>query len=135
MEGALTSGKKWASGTVDVGAISGSYSRSWVQVTGLDFKPNVVILTLASSSSSSCARYVLSIRSGHSLLSNAPFFTSGRDYVMYALPYDWSYFSVPTGTMTSDNSYQMGANSFIVPIYDGKEVYETNIKYNWYAIE
>ena len=136
MEGALTSGKKWASGTatVTVDTSSNSASRSWVQVTGLAFKPNIVILTVGGSSSSYCARYALSIRAGHSLLSNTSVFTSGKDYAICVSPDDWQSSNTNTGTMGTYNYYQMGTNSFRIPI-SFESGYGSNMKYNWYAIE
>lgn len=132
MEGTLTSGKKWASGTATVTV--DSVLQSGIEVTGLAFKPNIVIVTIGSSASSYCARYAVSIRAGHSLLSNTSVFTSGKDYVMYALPDDWYSSSVATGTMGNYTFHQMGTNSFRIPVsYDSG--YGSNMKYNWYATE
>lgn len=136
MEGALTSGKKWASGTatVTVDTSSNSSSRSWIQVDGLDFKPNIVILTAGSSPLSYCARNAVSIRSGHSLLSYKSLFTSGQDYTMCGAPNYWQSSNANTGTMGTYNYYQMGTNSFRIPI-SFQCGYGANMKYNWYATE
>ena len=136
VKGNVVAGMRWASGTapVTVDTSSNSASHSWVQVTGLAFTPNLVILTLANSSAYYCAEYALSMRSGHSLLSNTSIFKAGRDYVMYTVDEEWYRDYTNTGTMITYNYYQMGTNSFRIPI-SFESGYGANMKYNWYAIE